>query len=103
MYIFRMLLIIDHLILADLTCDAVMRLLHGEVPFSKAKELGVYLKIQPAIVKDLTYQKEPKEMMVAVIDYWLECGEDPSWNKLAEALEYCDHKVVANKIKENLQ
>ena len=83
----------------DLTCDAVMKIFHGEVPFSKAKDLGMYLKIQLAILKDLTYQKEPKEMMVAVIDHWLKCGEDPSWTKLAEALEYCDHKVMADKIR----
>ncbi len=76
-----------------------MKLFHGEVPFSKAKDLGVYLKIQLAIVKDLTHQKEPKEMMAAIIDHWLKCGEDPSWNKLAEALEYCDHKVMADKIR----
>ena len=76
-----------------------MRLFHREVPFRKAKNLGVYFRIEVATIDNLTYQKEPKEMMVAVIDHWLKCGEDPSWTKLAEALEYCDHKVMADKIR----
>ncbi len=74
-----------------------MRLFHGEVPFRKAKDLGVYLKIEVATIDNLTYQKRPKEMMVAVVDHWLKSGEHPSWAKFAEALEYWERKVRAGE------
>ena len=76
-----------------------MRLFHGKVPSSEAGNLGVHLEIEHAIVKDLTYQKEPKEMMAAIIGHWLEHGKEPSWGKLAEAVEYCGYKVMAEKIR----
>ena len=83
----------------DLTCAAVLQLLYGEVPYSIAHELGVFLEIKPAVVKDLTFNpKNPQDMMIAVINHWLEFGKDRSWSKLAEAVESCGYKVFANTI-----
>ncbi len=77
-----------------------MRLFHGELPFSQAQNLGVYLEIKPAIVIDLiSDQKDSPGKMAAVVNYWLEHDKDCSWKKLAEAVEYCSYKVVAEKIR----
>ena len=76
-----------------------MRLFQGEVPYSKAIDLGVFLEIELAIAEDLTYKKEPTEMMAAVLSHWLEYGRERSWSKLAEAVEYCGYKVIAEKIR----
>ncbi len=77
-----------------------MRLFHGEVPFSRAQDLGVYLEIKPAIVIDLIFDKKDSQgKMAAVVSYWLEYDKDCSWKKLAEAVEYCGYKVVAEKIR----
>ncbi len=76
-----------------------MQLFHGEVPFSRAHNLGVHLGIKHAILEDLTYQKNCQDMMAAVISHWLEHGEKPSWDQLAEAVEYCGYRVVAEKIR----
>ena len=77
-----------------------MQLFHGEVPFSKAKDLGIFLEIRPAILEDLIFiQKDVQGMMTAVVSHWLEHGNDRSWSKLAEAVEYCGYKVMAEKIR----
>ena len=76
-----------------------MRLFHGVVPYSEAANLGVFLEIEQAIVRDLTVNKDPRGMMTAVLSHWLDYGKDRSWRKLAEAVEYIDYKVIAEKIR----
>ena len=76
-----------------------MRLFHGVVPYSEAANLGVFLEIEHAIVKDLTINKDPRGMMIEVISHWLQYGKDRSWRKLAEAVEYINCKIIAEKIR----
>ena len=40
-----------------------------------------------------------KGMLIDVLNYWLETDPRKSWSKLAEALEDCNHRVVAEKIR----
>ena len=40
-----------------------------------------------------------KGMLIDVLNYWLETDPRKSWSKLAEAVEDCNHGVLAEKIR----
>ena len=40
-----------------------------------------------------------KEALSSTVDYWLRNDLTASWEKLATAVEKCDHSVLANKIR----
>ncbi len=77
-----------------------MQVFHEKMALSSAETLGTYLGIKYSIVKDLIFNKnDPKAMMIAVINHWLEHDEDRSWSKLADAVGHCDKKVLAEEIR----
>jgi len=39
--------------------------------------------------------------MQDVLKYWLDTDSDMSWSKLAEAVELCGYKGLAEKIRQN--
>ena len=72
-------------------------------PFSKAERLGEYLSIPPNILQELKYDhKEADRLFSCVIQHWLNNEKNCSWIKLAEALEYCDHKNIAEYIRKEV-
>ena len=78
-----------------------MRLFGDEFPSSKAKELCTYLNISQVRLQDFRHNNmgNVKEMMIDVLNYWLETDPRKSWTKLAEAVENCGYGVLANKIR----
>ena len=46
---------------------------------------------------------EVKGMLIDVLGYWLETDPRKSWSKLAEAVEDCDHRVLAEKLRSTKQ
>ena len=44
-----------------------------------------------------------KEALISTVDYWLRNDEYASWEKLATAVEKCDHAVLANKIRRRVR
>ena len=43
-----------------------------------------------------------KEALISTVDYWLRNDTNASWEKLATAVEKCDHTVLANKIRKSV-
>ncbi len=77
-----------------------MRIFRGKMALVRAEILGIFLGIKPSVVRDLIFNKNnPEAMMIAVISHCLEHDEDRSWCKLADAVELCDNKVLAEKIR----
>ena len=76
-----------------------MRLLRDEFSASDAKKLGTYLEISSAKLQELKQNNssDAEGFLLDTINYWLENDTEKSWTKLAEALEDCGHKVLAEK------
>ena len=89
-----------HYFLAGLQCDIILRTL-GEDFHGKAKELGTYLNIPSGKLDEFRRNNmgDVKGMLIDVLNYWLETDPRKSWSKLAEAVEDCDHRVLAEKIR----
>ena len=79
-----------------------MRLFRGEFPASEAKELGTYLEVPHAKIQEFRENNKgnAKGMLIDVLEYWLKMDIENSWRKLAEAVEDCDYKVLAEKIRQ---
>jgi len=77
-------------------------LFHDKFPTSEAKELGTYLGVPHARIKEFRHDNigNAKGMLIEVLNYWLETDPEKSWNKLAEAVELCDYGVLAEEIRQ---
>ena len=86
----------------NLKCGNIMRLFGGEFPASEAKELGTYLDVPHAKIQEFRENNmgNAKEMLIDVLNYWLETDPEKSWSKLAEAVEDCSYGVLAEKIRQ---
>ena len=86
----------------DLTCRAIMQLFRGEFPASEAKELGTYLEVPDAIIKEFRENNigNVNGMLIDVLNYWLKVDPEKSWSKLAEAVEDCGYGVLGEKIRQ---
>ena len=84
-----------------LQCDNILRIFGDEFPPSKAKELGTYLNIPSGKLDEFRHNNmgDVKGMLIDVLNYWLETDPRKSWSKLAEAVEDCDHGVLAEKLR----
>ena len=89
-----------YVLVPDLQCDIILRTL-GEEFHGKAKELGTYLNIPSGKLDEFRRNNmgDVKGMLIDVLNYWLETDPRKSWSKLAEAVEDCDHGVLAEKIR----
>ena len=84
-----------------LQCDNILRIFGGEFPPSKAKKLGTLLSIPSGKLDEFSHNNmgDVKGMLIDVLNYWLETDPRKSWSKLAEAVEDCDHGVLAEKLR----
>ena len=73
-----------------------------DFPASKARKLGEYLGIEPGRISTLEKNsgKDAEELLSVIINEWLYNDVDKSLDKLAEALEHCDHKIMAKELLE---
>ena len=64
-------------------------------------ELGTYLNIPSGKLDEFRHNNmgNVKGMLIDVLNYWLETDPRKSWSKLAQAVEDCDHRVLAEKIR----
>ena len=76
-----------------------MQLFHLNFPASEANMLGTYLEIPYAKLQEFKWNNssDAERFLLDTINYWLENDEEKSWTKLAEALEDCGYKVLAEK------
>ena len=88
--------------MGELKCDNIMRLFRNEFPASDAKNLGTYLDVPRAKIKVFRHDntRDAEGMLIDVLDYWLETDPEKSWSKLAEAVEDCGYRVLAEKIRQ---
>ena len=84
----------------ELKLSTIMKMLH-EFPLSEVMNLGVHLDIPYDTLKVFRIDNMTrKEMLIEIINYWLETDSRKSWIKLAEALDYCDCSILAMKIRQ---
>ena len=76
-----------------------MRLFRDKFPANDAKKLGTYLDISSAKLQELKQNNssDAEGFLLDTINYWLENDTEKSWSKLAEAVEDCGHKLLAEK------
>ena len=76
-----------------------MRLFRNKFPASDAKKLGTYLDISCAKLQELKQNNfsDSEGFLIDTINYWLENDTEKSWSKLAEAVENCGHKLLAEE------
>ena len=68
-------------------------------PADKAEELGVYLGIKPGRISALKNNNNDADRLLSeIITEWLNNDDEKSWDKLATALRYCNHSVMADKL-----
>ena len=67
---------------------------------NRAEDLGEYLGIKPGRIAALKQKNggDPDRLLSNVITEWLNNDSEKSWQKLAKALENCDHSLIAKKI-----
>ena len=85
----------------DLKCSTIIQLFHNDFPASEAKVLATYLDVPPARIQEFRDNNigNAKGMLIDMLNYWLETDSKKSWTKLAKAVEYCGHGVLAEKIR----
>ena len=76
-----------------------MQLFHHNFPASEAKILGTYLEIPYTRLQELQQNNscDAEGFLLDTINYWLENDKEKSWTKLAEVLEDCGYKLLAEK------
>ena len=76
-----------------------MRLFRDKFPASNARILGTYLDISYAKLQELKQDNssDAEGFLLDIINYWLENDTEKSWTKLAEAVEDCGYKLLAEK------
>jgi len=86
----------------DLKCNKIMRLLRNEFSCAEADKLAMYLDIPEAKITEFKQNNvgDAERMLIAVLNHWLKTDTSKSWNKLAEAVEYCNYRVLAKEIRQ---
>ena len=76
-----------------------MRLFRDKFPASDAKKLGTYLDIPCAKLQELKQNNSnnAEGFLLDIINYWLANDTEKFWMKLAEAVEDCGHKLLAEE------
>ena len=76
-------------------------MLHGEFPEHNARSLGELLDIPNAIIENLKHDSNSDSIRFFsdVIIYWLKNDPEKSWSKLADAIQGCNHTVLAVDIR----
>ena len=76
-----------------------MRLFRDKFPASDTKKLGIYLDISCAKLQELQQNNfsDSEGFLIDAINYWLKNDTEKSWSKLAEAVENCGHKLLAEE------
>ena len=74
---------------------------------SKWKDLGVQADVPHSQLSTIATNvagraDAQKEALSSTVDYWLRNDLTASWEKLATAVEKCDHAVLANKIRRSV-
>ena len=87
----------------ELTVNNVVKEL-CEFDSSNWRDLGVQVDVPHSQLSTIaTYvagkADAQKEALTSTVDYWLRNDLAASWEKLATAVEKCDHAVLANKIR----
>jgi len=81
----------------------IMKLLFGEFPATKAEKLGTFLNVSQAYMQEVTYENikgNDREVLIDVMNFWLENGLERSWTKLAKAVEDSGNGDLAAKIRQ---
>ena len=91
-----------YLSVKDLKCSKIMRLFRDTFPCSEAKKLGTFLDISYSKIQDLSHNNTGNVdgFMMDILNYWLETDPEKSWSKLAEAVEDCGYRDLAEKIRQ---
>ena len=86
----------------DLKCGKIMRLFRDSFPCHEAMKLGTFLDLTYTQLQDMSHNNtgNVEGFLISVLNYWLETDPEKSWSKLAEAVEDCGHKVLAEKIRQ---
>ena len=72
----------------------------GDFPADKAESLGEYIGIKPGRISTLKTKSggDPDRLLSNVITEWLNNDSEKSCQKLATALKYCEHSLMAKKL-----
>ena len=83
-----------------LNVGVIVQILHEDFPSNKASELGSYLGLSPARLEEFNHDnpRDSRKALQDIINYWLESDSEKSWTKLAEAIDLCGYKILAEKI-----
>ena len=86
----------------DLKCSKIMRLFRDNFPCSEARRLGTFLDLSYSKLQDLSHNNmgNVEGLMMDVLIYWLETDPEKSWTKLAEAVEDCGYRILAEEIRQ---
>ena len=72
-----------------------------EFPECRARLLGENLGIPDYIIKTLEHDAkgDSSSFFSEVINHWLNNDDEQSWEKLADAVERCRYRIIANEIR----
>ena len=86
---------------AILNVGNIIRILNGHGFYvSKYEELGLQLNVQLNIIKRIESDCQDVQSRLAhVLQHWLDNDPNASWGKLANALESCNFKKLADIIR----
>ena len=68
---------------------------------SKWHQLGVQLGLTPGLLDTIesNYPRDAERCKTEVLTWWLQNAEQRSWEKIAEALDKMEYKVLAEKLR----
>ena len=68
---------------------------------SKWHQLGVQLGLTPGLLDTIesNYPRDTERCKTEVLTWWLQNAEQRSWEKIAEALDKMEYKVLAEKLR----
>jgi len=91
-------------IVGDLKVMNIMKVFNDEFSSGDAMKLGTYLDIPHSKLKEFkkNHTGDVGEMLLEVLNYWLENDSEKSWPRLADAVKYCGYKNLAEKIKSRI-
>ena len=68
---------------------------------SKWHQLGIQLGLTPGLLNTIerNHPHDAERCKTEVLTWWLQNAEERSWEKIAEALNKIEYKVLAEKLK----
>ena len=72
----------------------------GEFPAANCEELGLALGIKNYVLHNIRSNRRGQVLLqlADIFEHWLNNDLEASWDKVADALEKCDHKILAYNI-----